>query len=255
MEVLRFGSSIPGGYWGCCAADIIQNCKVDPDAPASISLVDGDGGTFMQKFLGKTYREIFESRLRIGSFSTRDMPNHAFFVMLERGQISGGYGQKWLAILKENGFEFIRTVNNSVWNKDNYVFALFRNNGPNSVADQFTPPAGWTELPSVKKEAWELLTVEQRKQLTKDQMAVDQAIWDKIGPAKIYTQAELEADGIPITLAGIRTPFPPQGPTAREDATKKYEKGFGVKPMTHHTPTTGEIMNKPEIPTPTAKQA
>src|SRR6185369_2015183 len=143
MEVLRFGSTIPGGYWGCCAADIIQNCKVDPDAPASISIVNGDGGEFMQKFLGKTYREIFESRLRIGTFSTRDMPNHAFFVILEKAQISSGYGQKWLAILKEHGFEFIRAVNNSVWNKDNYVFALFRNNGPNALADQFTPPPGW----------------------------------------------------------------------------------------------------------------
>jgi hypothetical protein len=188
MECLRFGSTIPGGYWGCCAADIIQNCKVDPDAPASISLVDGDGGTFMQKFLGKTYREIFESRLRIGSFSTRDMPNHAFFVMLERNQIASGYGQKWMAILKEHGFEFIRTVNNSVWNKDNYVFALFRNNGPNAVGDQFTPPPGWTDLPSVKKEAWELIP-ERRAEATDERSGCRRPeIWDKIGPAKFYSQ-------------------------------------------------------------------
>ena len=141
MECLRFGSTIPGGYWGCCAADILQNFKVDPDAKASIELVNGDGGESMQKFLGMTYKEIFLSRLRIGTFSTRDMPNHAFFVMLSATQLQpGSYGHKWLAILKENGFEFVRTVNNSVWNIDNYVFALFRNTGPNAVKDQFTPP-------------------------------------------------------------------------------------------------------------------
>jgi hypothetical protein len=253
MECLRFGSTIPGGYWGCCAADIIQNCKVDPDALASISLVDGDGGVFMQKFLGKTYREIFESRLRIGTFSTRDMPNHAFFVILEKAQISSGYGQKWLAILKEHGFEFIRTVNNSVWNKDNYVFALFRNNGPNAKDDQFTPPPGWTDLPNVKKEAWEFIPKDERKQLTKDQAAVDQKIWDKIGPAKLYTQQELEEAGVPITLAAIRTPFPPQGPTARKTALDKFQKGFGHQPNTYNTPTSGEVMTKTKVPAP--KQA
>jgi hypothetical protein len=190
-NALRFGSTIPGGYWGCCAADIIQNCKVDPDAKASISLVDGDGGTFMQKFLGMTYREIFRESAAYRLVLYADMPNHAFFVMLERNQISSGFGQKWLAILKEHGFEFIRTVNNSVWNKDNYVFALFRNNGPNAVADQFTPPPGWTDLPSVKKEAWELIPPSERKQLTKDQAAVDQTIWDKIGPAKLLQPARV----------------------------------------------------------------
>jgi hypothetical protein len=257
MECLRFGSSIPGGYWGCCAADIIQNCKVDPDAKASISLVDGDGGVFMQKFLGMTYREIFLSRLRIGSFSTKDMPNHAFFVMLERNQISSGFGQKWLAILKEHGFEFIRTVNNSVWNKDNYVFALFRNNGPNAVADQFTPPPGWTELPSVKKETWELIPPSERKQLTKDQAAVDQTIWDKIGPAKLYSQQELEKAGVPVTLAAIRTSFPPQGPTSRRDAIEKFQKGagIGIQPPTHHMGTTGEVIPQSKAAMPPAKQA
>jgi hypothetical protein len=252
MEVLRFGSTIPGGYWGCCAADIIQNCKVDPDAPASISLVDGDGGVFMQKFLGKTYREIFESRLRIGSFSTRDMPNHAFFVILEKNQISSGYGQKWMAILKEHGFEFIRTVNNSVWNKDNYVFALFRNNGPNAVKDQFTPPPGWTDLPEVKKEVWTFLKPSDRTELTKLHATVDQKIWDKIGPAKLYTQAELEEAGVPVTLAAIRTPFPPQGPTARAKAIEQYQNGAGAgrQPSTHNISTSGEVMKKTEQSAP-----
>lgn len=262
MECLRFGASIPSGYWGCCAADIIQNCKVDPDAPASISLVEGDGGIFLQKFLGKTYREIFESRLRIGSFSTRDMPNHAFFVILEKNQIASGYGQKWLAILKEHGFEFIRTVNNSVWNKDNYVFALFRNTGPNAVADQFIPPPGWTDLPNNgKNEAWQFLgdgvgdLAFSAKELTKQHAKVDQKVWDKLGPAKTYTQQQLEEAGVPITLAAIRTPFPPQGPTARQKAIEQFRTGAGVaaQPPTHHVNSTGEVLNKTKLPAP--KQA
>jgi hypothetical protein len=260
MEVLRFGSTIPGGYWGCCAGDIIQNCKVDPDAQASISLVDGDGGVFMQKFLGKTFREIFESRLRIGTFSTRDMPNHFFLVVLEANQISGGNGAKWLAILKEHGFEFIRTVNNSVWNKNNYVFGLFRNTGPNAVKDQFTPPQAWLDLPSNgKKELYEFLSTADRKDLTANYAKVDRKVWDKVGPAKLYTQQQLEEAGVPVTLAAIRTPFPPQGPTARAKAIDQFQKGAGEgkQPNTGNTDTTGEVMlkSKATVTTPPATKA
>lgn len=240
MEFLRFGSSIPGAYWGCCAADIIQNFKVDPDAPASISIVDGDGGTFLQKFAGMTYREIFEARLRFGTFSTRDMPNHAFFAILAKSQLSSEVGKKWLKILKEHGFEFIRTVNNSVWNADNFVFALFRNNGPNAVKDQFTPPKEWTDLPSNgKTELWETVGSPYSDEystvnLTKQYADVDQKVWDKIGPAKLYTQAEVEAKGVPVVLAAMRSPFPPQGPNKRKETIEKYVKGFGTQPGTHH---------------------
>jgi hypothetical protein len=72
-----------------------------------------------------------------------------------------------------------------------------------------------------------------RKQLTTDQAKVDKLVWDKIGPAKTYTQKELEEAGVPVTLAAIRTPFPPQGPTARKAQIEKFEKGFGHKPSTN----------------------
>ena len=80
VEFLRFGSSIPGAYWGCCAMDIIQCFSTDPEAPASIELVSGDGGNpFMKNgktmFLGKTNKDVFLQRLRIGTFSTENMPN------------------------------------------------------------------------------------------------------------------------------------------------------------------------------------
>src|SRR3546814_2376648 len=87
MEFLRFGSSIPGGYWGCCAFDIAQCFKQNPDDKASISVVNGDGGFPMMDgkgvlFLGTTWHDLFKQRLRINTFDTKDNPNHGFLVVL-----------------------------------------------------------------------------------------------------------------------------------------------------------------------------
>jgi hypothetical protein len=255
MECLRFGSSIPGGYWGCCAADIMQNFKKDPDELASIQVTNGDGGGGMQgpngglAFLGKTYREIFHSRLRIGTFSTRDMPNHAFFIMLTDTQVNSVTGKKWLEELKKAGFEFIRTVNNSVWNVNNHVFALFRNCGANAVKDQFTPPKSWTDLPSVKTEAWECLSNDLTTvELTAKQAQADKKAWEALGPAKIYKQEELEAAGVPVLLSAIRTNFPPQGPKARDAALKAASKG-GITPHYGHQYNTYDPPSA-KVPTP-----
>lgn len=209
VEFLRFGSSIPGSYWGCCAADIIQNFKVDPDEKASMQLVNGDGSQPILNsknemlFVGKTYREIFESRIRFGTFDKRDMPNHAFFAILSSSQVNSAIGKKWLAILKENGFEFLRRVNNSVWNVDNFIFVLIRNVGPNKCADMFTPPAAWSKLDSVVPEPSSLVDA---KALTEEITEAQTAIWNKSPKATFYTQAELEKDGIPIMLSGRRDP-------------------------------------------------
>src|SRR3546814_3229716 len=116
MEFLRFGSSIPGSYWGCCAVDIIQDFKQPPDGKASIQVVDGDGGNPLRgKFFGPTWKDIFLQRLRIGTFADRNMPNHGFLAILTDWQIKSKPGSDWLKILKEQGFEFIRTVDNSVY--------------------------------------------------------------------------------------------------------------------------------------------
>lgn len=236
MEFLRFGSSIPGSYWGCCACCIIQNFKVDPDAKASIQMVNGDGGQACGDiFAGPTWKDIFLQRIRVGTFDTRDMPNHAFFAILTDWQIKSGVGAKWLAILKENGFEFIRTVSNSVYDGQllaggpatdksgngghpNYIFGLIRNIGTGSVPDPFTPPAEWTALPSVTPEAWEQLT--DTKALTEGQFASQRAIWDKIGPAKFMTRKQLEDAGVPVWLGGQRSTNPQELATTREARDK-----------------------------------
>jgi hypothetical protein len=237
MEFLRFGSSIPGAYWGCCAADIIQNFKVDPDEKASIELVGGDGGNPIPhseggpKFAGKTYGEIFRQRLRYGTFNSNDMPNHAFFAILTEWQVTHkeSVGYKWLKILKEEGFEFIRAIDNSVYTgsklegkvspKPNYLFALFRNISAGRIKDPFTPPSQWTELDQVVPEAWQ--TIPDGKKLATEQTEVHTKLYNELPKGVFYSRAELEKEGVPITLAGRRSNQPQQLATQREAANLK----------------------------------
>lgn len=239
MEFLRFGSSIPGSYWGCCACCIIQNFKVDPDEKASIQLVSGDGGGPILKgremmFAGPTWRDIFWQRIRTGTFDSRDMPNHAFFAILTDWQVNSGVGAKWLAILKEAGFEFVRSVSNSVYSGQslaqpkgkgsnlNYIFALYRNIGSGAPADPFTPPKAWTDLPSVTPEAWEF--VQDAKEFAKAQAEAQRVVWDKIGPAKFLTESEIVAAGAPVTMAGLRSEYP-QELKSQRDAKMASKQG------------------------------
>ena len=244
MEFLRFGSSIPGSYWGCCAVDIIQNFKFDPDTPASIQIVSGDSSTPIMRngkglFAGKTYREIFLSRLNFGTFSSSPMPNHAFIAVLTENQISSGYGKKWLKILKENGFEFIRSVSNSVYTggalaeytpsrggNKNYIFMLVRNIGVNGDGDSLTPPQEWLDLPKVLTEAWEVTAPTTRLAVAKEQHAVHTQIWNRNGPPVFYTEDELNAAGVPVVMAGLRSEYPQESKELRDmkRAAKKPSK-------------------------------
>ena len=234
MEFLRFGSSIPGSYWGCCACCIIQNFKVDPDKKASIQLVSSDGGGPITKgremlFAGPTWRDIFWQRIRSGTFDSRDMPNHAFFAILTDWQINSAPGNKWMAILKEAGFEFVRSVANSVYTGQslgkpkgkgeslNYIFALYRNIGSGAPADPFTPPKAWQDLPSVTPEVWQF--VQDPKEFAQSQSAAQREVWDRIGPPKFLTESEIVAAGAPVILAGLRSENP-QEPKATREARK-----------------------------------
>lgn len=228
MEFLRFGSSIPGSYWGCCAVCIIQNFNFDADAPYSIELVEGDGGNPLKgpkgfAYLGKTYREVFLQRLRIGTFGTDDMPNHTFFAVLTNSQISGGYGKQWLSILKEQGFEFVRTVDNSVYTGDkligedersphpNHIFALFRNIGAGAIEDPYEPPAAWSELPGPTGSPTDS--------------------WNALPPKTFYTEAELDALGVPVHLAGRRSSKPQRPRPASEKKEVAVNPFGGAQPV------------------------
>lgn len=220
MEFNRFGGTIPGMYWGCCAADIIQDFNQDPSTKASSQLVLGDSGTAITcrgalAFVGPTLKDVFEARIRLGTFSNRDMPNHVFFAILTDDQCRQTIGKAWLKILKENGFEFFRKVNNSVWNVNNNIFILVRNCGPNSIADPFEPPAAWKALPSVVPETWEGISGEIRKNFITEQNKAQKEIWEK-GTTVIRTESEIVAAEAPVILAALRTEFPVETKASRE---------------------------------------
>ena len=220
MEFLRFGSNIPGSYWGCCAVDIIQNFSFAPSAKASIQLVGGDSASPITRdreslFAGPTYEDIFWQRLRIGTFDTRPMPNHAFIAILTDTQIKYSPGKDWLAILKKAGFEFIRTVGNSVYSGDsvggnltdsnrNYIFMLVRNIGHGGIKDQFTPPSAWRELDKVVPEAWEYLAITPTPELTSEIRSAQRAVWDAMPNPPLMRESEVEAAKVPVTYSGVR---------------------------------------------------
>lgn len=229
MEFLRFGSSIPGEYWGCCACDIIQNFSQSPSTKASIQLVTGDSGTGITHknelaFAGPTLKDIFETRIRIGTFGNREMPNHAFFAILTEGQCNSDIGKEWLKLLKDNGFEFLRCVDNSVWSpKKNYIFALFRNCGPHAITDPFEPPASWKAINQVVPETWEGITGDARKNFIADQTKAQKDIWSK-GKTSIKTESEIVAAGAPVVMAGLRTEFPVELKATRETKMEARNK-------------------------------
>ncbi len=248
MEFLRFGSSIPGAYWGCCAMCIIQNFKVDPKAKASIQLVNGDGGYPLTNskgfiFAGPTWEDIFWQRLRYGTFGQGDMPNHGFLAILTDWQLKNKPGSDWLKILKKAGFEFIRTVDNSVYSGQsliesagqgctsahpNYLFGLFRNVGSGAIKNPFAPPTEWTKLPSVVPEAWEHYDFKGEYFNTKVQEA-QLPLYKDLPKGQFLSEKELEDQKIPITYAGLRSTKPQQLKSARDAVLTKEQ---AAKPAT-----------------------
>lgn len=237
MEFLRFGSSIPGTNWGCCAMDIIQNFNHDPDGESSIQLVDGDYGSPITNdkgmiFAGPTYGDIFRQRIRIGTFSGQVMPNHAFLAVLTESQVSYNPGKKWLKILKEEGFEFIRTVDNSVYtgpklledvthpvsSHKNYLFGLFRNIGNGAVSNPFMPPNEWTDIPSVVPEP--NILEEKGKEINRLQQEYQTQRWKDNPPPPFLSEEEVVAAGAPVVLAGLRSVYPQQTKQQREETSK-----------------------------------
>lgn len=249
IEILRFGSSIPGHYWGCCAADIIQCFNVDPAGPAAIEITSGDGGSPIlskegkPQFFGKTNEEVFLQRLRRGTFGSGDMPNHAFFAIMTESQVNGTNGKKWLAILKREGFEFVRTVCNSVYsgpsvlskakvsktvgNNKNHIFALFRNIGNGAVGDPYQPPKAWSDMDEVAPELWSRIK-DDTHDIANKQREAQLELWKNLPPYTTYTQEELEKEGhTNIMLSGRRGgALAKKAPALKNKAPAKVSKPF-----------------------------
>ena len=254
MEFLRFGSSIPGSYWGCCACCIIQDFQQRPDDKASIQLVFGDVGTPITNssgeslFAGPTYRDIFWQRLRYGTHGNRDMPDHTFLAIMTQDQIQSNTGAEWLALLKEAGFEFIRTMDNSVYtgtatidgsrpepdetddedyyddeeccsSHPNYLFALFRNVGSGAIDDPFTPPPEWTDLEQVVPETWQRYSNSEMTTFAKEVQDKQLELYNNLPKGQFLTETQLTKDGVPVTLAGLRSENP-QELKSHRDARK-----------------------------------
>jgi hypothetical protein len=246
MEFTRFGGNITSLYWGCCACCIIQDFNQSPKDPASIQLVDGDGCSAIlnqkgeQLYAGPTYGDIFKQRLRFGTFSDRDMPNHAFLAIITESQLSCGYGKQWLEILKETGFEFIRTINNSVYtgqkllgepvesncecdyddgcccdeydpedtseihgDSANYLFGLFRNIGRGAALNPYQPPEAWTNIGGGKPIISPTET--DGLELTVRQQEFDFSVWNNLPKQDtLLTEAELRSKNVPVWLSGKR---------------------------------------------------
>lgn len=246
MEFNRFGGTIPGTYWGCCAVDIIQNFKFDPAAKASSQVVSGDGGGALMvggsklAFVGPTYADIFRNRIRFGTFNTSDMPNHIFLAVLTESQVQGSYGAAWLKILREEGFEFIRATDNSVYtgaslrgrssSHPNYLFGLFRNITGSRIKNPLAPPAAWTALEKVIPEACDFLDDATQKKIADGQTAYHKDRWSK-GKTVFMTEDELVAAGAPVMLAGARVPgSQPELKSSREARVAAQQARSASKP-------------------------
>lgn len=248
MEALRFGSSIPGSYWGCCAFDIFQDFSQHPDDAASIEMVCGDEGQPIYcvedpvsreaeiGYLGKTWREIFEARLVVSTFSESLLPSHGFLAVMTEEQLEDEIGQTWLKILHENGFEFIRAVGNSVYGSEcyleypdpnayesnhiNYLFGLFRNIGRSeSVKDPFKPPQEWAALHGGLTTS---STDSERRSLHFKKYE------EHAANLKFYSRRQIEEAGVPVWLAGRRSHKPQEKAEVREEK-EKNGKSNGVK--------------------------
>lgn len=163
------------------------------------------------------------------------MPNHTFIATLTEYQLTTTNGLKWLAILKETGFEFVRTVDNSVYtgtdllgNPDfsrsshkNYIFALFRNIGNGAVEDPFTPPEAWLDIEGGVASAVDCIPETERPKLIETHREFNTAVWNRIGKPKWLTREEVIAAGAPVVLAGKRSMFPQQTEEKRKEAEER----------------------------------
>lgn len=174
MECIRLGARTGGRNIGCCAVDVFQGFDTDPNAliPETVKqqMFQGDRGEPLLKdghtvFLGPTYRDAFLQRLVYSTFDLRPLPDHIFIACMADRQVTGHFGKQWLALLKEHGFEYVRTVSNSVYthssvppNSDDpsvyqhqyphplHMFMLVRNISASRVPNTFAPPESWQAL-------------------------------------------------------------------------------------------------------------
>ena len=167
VECLRFGARRGGEGIGCCAVDVMQGFNNDPDAKCPQQpFFDGDswfpvehddGGQLCVGGDDITNEQVFLSYLTHGSFTPEPAADHGFIIILSGDQIHSSVGQKWMKILKREGFEWVGCVSNSVYAEchPNHIFMLLRNTH-NYMEDEEIeslqhPPEFWSALPEASQ--------------------------------------------------------------------------------------------------------
>lgn len=160
IECLRLGARRGGIGIGCCAIDVFQGFSNHPDAACPpIPFFEGDSwtphmdcNTNKQLHMKGTNAEVFRAYLAHGSFTPYPEQDHAFIAVLTEEQIHNSIGRSWLKILKEEGFEWMGAVSNSVYSEyhPNHIFILIRNTRDYMDDEELEmlkkPPQAWTEL-------------------------------------------------------------------------------------------------------------
>ena len=150
MEFIRYGARTGGRRIGCCAIDLLQGFDVDPDSEMLCPAKYGDTGdpileNGMQAYFGPTALDIFKQRLKVGTFDRSPMPSRMFIAAIAGKQLHATNTRKWLRILKEHGFRWMTSADNSVYGEGSivHVFVLIRD-----ISNRTTPfaPDAWTEI-------------------------------------------------------------------------------------------------------------
>jgi hypothetical protein len=149
----------------CCGASIITDFSIDPGDAQEYEMEQQDTqwGPVMKPKLDAngdripkaTYGDQFVASLNgaMGrTLSNRGLyanyyKDHGVFAILSGKQIASKHGKNWLKILKQAGFEHVRSWNNTVHGESpNHLFMLCKHTSSVDVPEPTTPPKEWVAL-------------------------------------------------------------------------------------------------------------
>jgi hypothetical protein len=138
------------GFTACCGADVLYGFGVGPGVkdPNGISGYKSDGMNYLRDAEGKQIPITFADKFRADfEKQQRAYPSRAYVAIVNTQQYEA-HNQAWPKLMKEMGFEFVRSWYNSVHagNGPLYMFVLCTDGkGRSEVFTQ--PPKGWEDLP------------------------------------------------------------------------------------------------------------
>lgn len=160
IECIRFGGRRGNIGIGCCAVDLIQGFNNPPSQIGrETPFYDGDtqspanyGGG--QLHICGTNEQMLLAYLTHGTFSAEPQSDHAFIAVMSQEQVDSQIGKEWLKILYREGFDYIATVNNSVYEEYHpvHIFMMIRTAGGYLDGEELCAPPEWEKLKEQKRE-------------------------------------------------------------------------------------------------------